>query len=232
MCYVDEDLILTQYELIFQREQNKIEKEEKLWNSEEHIYIGFLDKKDVISMFYDAFRSEEINRILKELSDYCIVPEKTRSKLLETDLTDEDLDHLANAREINMVKNVLLKIKFTDDGELIINEDYYGCNYISVLFSYLYEHGYIRNSDFPFDLHYLDFLQEKLFAVENRVKLLREEARGLQKDEREKKKSEQWMTEETQFLIEAVIYRKQKEMIKSLSRKMRLNKNYQRVYTL
>ena len=215
---------LKEYEKLLCNEINKIRKDKIKWNKNEYIDISFLDKKTIINLFYNAFRYKKIDIILKNISDYCVITNDIKSKLLETNLTDEDLENLANTNEIKKFKNIYLNIKFTENGELIFNEDY-NRDYVTLLFSYLDNHEYFKSDDFQYSLQFIYYLNEKHLALDDKINKLRKENEMLPEEEKEKKKREQWIIEEEKFKIEIIVYMKKKQLIKLLSEKMKYNKN-------
>ena len=162
--------------------------------------------------------------ILKNISDYCVITKDIKSKLLETNLTDEDLENLASTNEIKMFKNIYLNIKFTENGELIFNEDY-SRDYVTLLFSYLDNHEYFKSDDFQYSLQFIYYLNEKHLALDDKINQLRKENEMLPQEEKEKKKREQWIIEEEKFKIEIIVYMKKKQLIKLLSEKRKYTKN-------
>ena len=218
--YCKNNDLLAEYEELFCHERQKTVK----FNRNEIIDVSFLDRRIVISIFYNAFRCKNINQILKQLENYCSVTDEIRSKLLATNLSNEDLDYLASVTDIQEFKNIYLYIKFTPNGELIIDEDY-SRDYIPLLFSYLCDNDYFKGPEFQYTLKFIHYLEEKQLALVNKIAQLREEAHMLPKEEREIKKREQWMIEEEECGIQIIIYQKQKELIRLLSSKKKANKD-------
>ncbi len=181
--------------------------------SKERIYIGFLDKRDIITMFYDYFLTSQIERYLNWLEPFVQNIGDIRAQIIKTDITTKDLDNLVNAGHIGVYKSVGINIEF-DDEDIVIDENQ--SDYITPLFAYIDDKQLFEMDNFQEAKKDLENLQKKQNSISQRINEYKYQKNVCLKAEKENLKILQWSAEEWYYSLELMIYAQKKKMIKEL----------------
>lgn len=122
-----------------------------------YIYIGDLDKKEVIKAIYDHFRKQDIDRLYNMIKDYNPGIEKND---LVQDLSADDLKKYAHETAITSINNVYINIHFTVDDELMYDE-LWAKDYIEIIFALKRQKGLFNRPELQDDLLALQLLDAK-----------------------------------------------------------------------
>lgn len=189
--------------------------------SKERIYIGFLDKRNIIAMFYDYFLTSQIERYLNWLEPFVQNIGDIRAQIIKTDITTKDLDNLVNAGHIGVYKSVGINIEF-DDEDIVIDENQ--SDYITPLFAYMDDKQLFEMDNFQKAKKDLENLQKEQNSISQRINEYKYQKNVCLKAEKEDLKILQWSAEEGYYSLELMIYAKKKKMIKELGTIIKLQR--------